>query len=66
MEIYVIHALSKRLASTYPRRWDQRWHKRLWKRPKTVVSANTPTSSRMLASSYGWVSNDWIAGDVSR
>ncbi|MED5291021.1 MAG: hypothetical protein VX778_02215, partial [Candidatus Thermoplasmatota archaeon] len=55
----------KRLALTYLRRWDQRWHKRLWKRPKTAVSANTPTSSRMLASSYGWpVSNDWIAGDV--
>ena len=57
--------LVKRLALTYLRRWDQRWHKRLWKRPKTAVSANTPTSSRMLASSYGWsVSKDWIAGDV--
>ena len=55
----------KRLALTYPRRWDQRWHKRLWRRPMTTVSANTPTSSRMLASSYGWpVSKDWIAGDV--
>ena len=57
--------LVKRLALTYLRRWDQRWHKRLWKRPKTAVSANTPTSSRMLASSYGWpVSKDWIAGEV--
>ena len=53
------------LALTYLRRWDQRWHKRLWKRPKSAVSANTPTSSRMLASSYGWpTSEQWIAGDV--
>jgi len=56
----------KNLALTYLRRWDQRWHKRLWKRPKTAVSANTPTSSRMLASSYGWpTSKKWIAGDVN-
>ena len=57
--------LIKNLALTYLRRWDQHWHKRLWKRPKSAVSANTPTSSRMLASSYGWpTSEQWIAGDV--
>ena len=33
----------KNLALTYLRRWDQRWHKRLWKRPQSAVSANTPT-----------------------
>ncbi|DAC55509.1 MAG TPA: hypothetical protein HA320_00910, partial [Candidatus Poseidoniaceae archaeon] len=55
----------KNLALTYLRRWDQRWHKRLWKRPRSVVSANTPTSSRLLASSHGWpTSKDWVAGDV--
>jgi glycosyltransferase involved in cell wall biosynthesis len=55
----------KNLALTYLRRWDQRWHKRLWKRPQSAVSANTPTSSRLLASSHGWpTSKDWIAGDV--
>lgn len=55
----------KNLALTYLRRWDQRWHKRLWKRPQSAVSANTPTSSRLLASSHGWpTSKDWIAGEV--
>ena len=55
----------KNLALSYLRRWDQRWHKRLWKRPKSAVSANTPTSSRLLASSHGWpTSEDWIAGEV--
>ena len=55
----------KNLALSYLRRWDQRWHKRLWKRPKSAVSANTPTSSRLLASSHGWpTSGDWIAGEV--
>ena len=55
----------KNLALTYLRRWDQRWHKRLWRRPRTAVSANTPTSSRLLASSHGWpTSKEWIAGDV--
>ena len=55
----------KNLALTYLRRWDQRWHKRLWKRPQSAVSANTPTSSRLLASSHGWpVSKNWIAGEV--
>ncbi len=55
----------KNLALSYLRRWDQRWHKRLWKRPKSAVSANTPTSSRLLASSHGWpTSKDWIAGEV--
>ena len=55
----------KNLALTYRRRWDQRWHKRFWKRRQTVISTNTPTSSRLLASSHGWpVSKDWIAGDV--
>lgn len=57
--------IMKNLALTYLRRWDQRWHKRLWKRPQSVVSGNTPTSSRLLASSHGWpTSKDWIAGDV--
>ena len=55
----------KNLALSYLRRWDQRWHKRLWERPKSAVSANTPTSSRLLASSHGWpTSEDWIAGEV--
>ena len=55
----------KNLALSYLRLWDQRWHKRLWKRPKSAVSANTPTSSRLLASSHGWpTSEDWIAGEV--
>lgn len=55
----------KNLGLTYRRRWDQRWHKRFWNRPKTVISTNTPTSSRLLASSHKWpVSKDWIAGDV--
>jgi len=55
----------KNLALTYLRRWDQRWHKRFWKRRQTVISTNTPTSSRLLASAHGWpVSKDWIAGDV--
>lgn len=55
----------KNLALSYLRRWDQRWHKRLWERPKSAVSANTPTSSRLLASSHGWpTSKDWIAGEV--
>lgn len=56
----------KNLALTYPRLWSQRWHKRLWKRPKTAVSANTPTSSRLLAISHNWpTSSDWIAGKVA-
>ena len=55
----------KKIALAYLRRWDQRWHKRLWRRPKSAVAANTPTSSRMLASSYGWpTSTEWIAGDT--
>ena len=55
----------KNLALSYLRRWDKQWHKRLWKRPKSAVSANTPTSSRLLASSHGWpTSKDWIAGEV--
>lgn len=55
----------KNLALTYLRYWDRSWHRRFWKRPQTVISANTPTSSRLLASSQGWpVSKNWIAGDV--
>lgn len=56
----------KNLALSLLRRWDQRWHKRLWKRPMTVISANTPTSSRLLASSHRWpTTNQWVAGHAN-
>ena len=56
----------KNLALSFLRRWDQRWHKRLWKRPMTAISANTPTSSRLLASSHRWpTTNRWVAGHAN-
>ena len=53
------------IALTYLRRWDKKWHRFLWNRPKTIVSANTPTSARTLASAHGWPTlKSWVAGET--
>ena len=55
----------KNLALSYLRRWDRGGTSDSGNDPKSAVSANTPTSSRLLASSHGWpTSEDWIAGEV--
>ena len=38
-----------KIALSYLRRWDRSWHRRLWNRPMTAISSNTPTSIRRLA-----------------
>jgi glycosyltransferase involved in cell wall biosynthesis len=51
------------LALSYLRRWDKKWHRMLWNRPNTIISANTPTSARKLASAHNWPTlKSWIAG----
>ena len=53
------------LALSYLRRWDKKWHRFLWNRPKTIVSANTPTSARKLAAAHKWPAlNSWVAGET--
>jgi glycosyltransferase involved in cell wall biosynthesis len=51
------------LALSYLRRWDKKWHRMLWNRPNTIISANTPTSARKLAAAHNWSTlKSWIAG----
>ncbi len=49
----------------YHKKWDMRWHKKLWNRPNTSISSNTPTSARRLAKAHGWnvINNDFLAGN---
>ncbi len=51
------------LVLSYLRRWDKKWHRVLWNRPNTIISANTPTSARKLAAAHNWPTlNSWISG----
>lgn len=53
-----------KVALSYLRRWDRWWHRRLWNRPMTAISSNTPTSIRRLAAAHRWpVLEHWIAGE---
>jgi len=49
----------------YHKKWDMKWHKKLWNRPNTSISSNTPTSARKLANAHGWnvIDNNFLAGD---
>jgi glycosyltransferase involved in cell wall biosynthesis len=56
-----------RLLLSRLKRWDMKWHARLWNRPRTVISSNTPTSIRLLAAAHGWPTLDhWEAGRYER
>jgi len=50
---------------SYHKKWDMKWHKKLWNRPNTSISSNTPTSARRLAKAHGWniINNGFLAGD---